>query len=490
MKKSKKLIALVLAVVVCLSSFVVLVYANNGTFFKYLNSASDNTNYGSMLYYEGGDTLFVFLDNWNLEPNILDGSEFDDISQNIRYIQIYGGFVEIKNAFNNVPNLRTVTFDCTVLDLDNSFNNCSNLREIEFKNIFQTGWGEAGSVKSSFNDCSDLSLVRFGFLSTDSNYDYQYICGYYSSFNNIDKNGVSWLGYVNPLEYAEDCFSNTTVCYKNLYANIRDFKLSNGKTGINLTWKNNFDNTPFYVYRMTEAELENYTPQCSCTDPCNCLAISTRATYIDSVYVESYTDETVKSGERYYYYDNRKPVGITYLSKPVVTSCVSSGSSKATIKWQKVEGAEGYYVYQSTTGKSGSWKKIGNLSADKLSCTATGLKTNTKYYFCVKAYAGKDVSYGTTKTVTVGVPTILSAKKSGTSITLKWAQQSNTAYYRIYAKAPGAAEYTRVATITDPKTTTYTFKQFSNQGTQIKVRAFYKSGSSTIYSTTPIYTVK
>ncbi|MBR4286424.1 MAG: hypothetical protein IKT55_01825, partial [Clostridia bacterium] len=106
------------------------------------------------------------------------------------------------------------------------------------------------------------------------------------------------------------------------------------------------------------------------------------------------------------------------------------------------------------------------------------------------AYSGKDVSYGTTKTVTVGVPTILSAKKSGESITLKWAQQSNTVYYRIYAKAPGDAEYTKVATITNPKTTSYTFKQLSAQGTQIKVRAFYTSNGKTTYATTPLYTVK
>ncbi len=460
MKLSKKIIAVILAVVVCVSAFVVVSVAKDGLVFD-TNYTSDGIK--NISYFKNGNVLYIY-------PHISVSSRVDESSLPVSYkdvtkIYIESDLVEISGVFNDMPNLKEVYIN-----------------------------GDVEFIKNSFNNCPELGLVRFEGELREIVFRYR---GYYeNSFNNLNENGVAWLGYENPLEIGEisikESFQNTTICYNEICFNTSDFKVSNGKTGVNLTWENPSGKL-CKIYRLTPEQYEGYSLsdhyEC-CMGSGACEYIRYFTTYLDSVYVESYVDETVESGETYYYYNNDEIVGITYLSKPVVTSCVSSGSNKATIKWQKVEGAEGYYVYQSTTGKSGSWKKIGNLSGDKLSCTATGLKTNTKYYFCVKAYSGKDVSYGTTKTVTVGVPTILSAKKSGESITLKWAQQSNTVYYRIYAKAPGDAEYTKVATITNPKTTSYTFKQLSAQGTQIKVRAFYKSGSSTIYSTTPIYTVK
>ena len=524
MKLSKKIIAVILAVVICVSAFVVVSVAKDTVFFKtfYFEDGSANQ---SFYYDEQSHELHVF----NEKSGIEEGTErrlgkinetcIDSVPSDIRRLYIHGSVGEIKNIFNDLQYLYEIKIYGETGDIENAFNNCPELQEIDFScgtyafgpvtvvNSFNNCnslervklGGDVKIFENSFNDCTNLSYIHFPGKLKEGDYYLGYEeAGYYKdSFNNLSKNGVAWLGCQEFSELKDNqiqnSFKNVNICYQPISNDIvmSNLKLTNGKTGINLTWDNpKGEAKP--IYRIEKTDYDDYLSGiiCSHIGPCGCFDLLTYCTLLDKVYVESYVDGTVESGETYCYYSNGDVVGITYLSKPVVTSCVSSGSNKATIKWQKVEGAEGYYVYQSTTGKSGSWKKIGNLSGDKLSCTATGLKTNTKYYFCVKAYSGKDVSYGTTKTVTVGVPTILSAKKSGESITLKWAQQSNTVYYRIYAKAPGDAEYTKVATITNPKITSYTFKQFSAQGTQIKVRAFYTSNGKATYATTPLYTVK
>lgn len=72
------------------------------------------------------------------------------------------------------------------------------------------------------------------------------------------------------------------------------------------------------------------------------------------------------------------------LKTPVVT--VKAGKKYAKISWKKVAGATSYRVYRATS-KNGSYKKIADVSAKKLSVKATKLKSGKKYYFKVRAYA-------------------------------------------------------------------------------------------------------
>ena len=62
---------------------------------------------------------------------------------------------------------------------------------------------------------------------------------------------------------------------------------------------------------------------------------------------------------------------------------VKAGKKKATIRWNKVKGADGYTVLYKTKAK-GSWKKLKNIK--KTSYTKTKLKSGKTYYFTVKAY--------------------------------------------------------------------------------------------------------
>ena len=62
-------------------------------------------------------------------------------------------------------------------------------------------------------------------------------------------------------------------------------------------------------------------------------------------------------------------------------SSVTSGTSAVNLKWGKLSGVSGYRVYQY---KSGEWRAIKTTTAT--SYKVTGLKSNTNYYFKVRAY--------------------------------------------------------------------------------------------------------
>lgn len=65
----------------------------------------------------------------------------------------------------------------------------------------------------------------------------------------------------------------------------------------------------------------------------------------------------------------------------------ATGAKKAaTITWKKVSGADGYYVYRSTS-KNGTYKKVATIKgASKTSYTNKKLKSKTTYYYKVAAY--------------------------------------------------------------------------------------------------------
>ena len=60
---------------------------------------------------------------------------------------------------------------------------------------------------------------------------------------------------------------------------------------------------------------------------------------------------------------------------------ITTVSGKPKLSWSKVTGADKYYVYRSTDGKT--FKHFATTT--KLSYTNTGAKKGTKYYYKVKA---------------------------------------------------------------------------------------------------------
>ena len=136
----------------------------------------------------------------------------------------------------------------------------------------------------------------------------------------------------------------------------------------------------------------------------------------------SYTDKSVTSGKKYTYavralkgssmsaYTGKS---INYLAQANV-SALNNKDNGIEVKWSKVSGAKGYYVYRKE-GKN-SYKKIATITnANTTSYTDTSVKNNNgkAYTYTVRAYANNAIAAYTGKSVyRIATPTITSVSNS------------------------------------------------------------------------------
>lgn len=153
----------------------------------------------------------------------------------------------------------------------------------------------------------------------------------------------------------------------------------NKSQGIRVTWQQVSGADGYKVYRKTSDKEFSLL------------------TTIEDGEILTYTDSSAKSGVKYTYavsaYDSEKEssydskgMSVTRLSQPVLGEVKTLSSNKLKVTWNKVEGAEGYYVYRKVEG--GTWSKIQTIKdPDKLYFNNAYLNANTTYYYSVSAYA-------------------------------------------------------------------------------------------------------
>lgn len=174
------------------------------------------------------------------------------------------------------------------------------------------------------------------------------------------------------------------------------------------------------------------------------------------------------------------------LSKP---SLVKASNSKngVTVKWKKVSGAKGYYIYRKKSG--GKWSKIGKVtSGKKVTYTDKKAVSGTKYYYTVKAYSGSKVSGYNSKGVStryLSRPALKSAKGTDASIKVTWKKVKGAGGYYIYRKKSGG-KWSKIATVKKGSTVTYTDKNASSGKTYYYTVKAYKDGYKSVYNGTGV----
>ena len=166
---------------------------------------------------------------------------------------------------------------------------------------------------------------------------------------------------------------------------------TNGKP--KLSWKAVSGAKKYWIYRSTDGK--NFK-------------------YFDSTTKTSYTNSGAASGTKYYYrvkavaVVNGKNVTsansstkslLTSLAKPSVSITTSNGKPKVT--WKAVTGADKYYIYRSTDGKTFSYWD----STTKTSYINSGAKKNTKYYYKVKAVCASNSNANSAQSSAVSIKT-------------------------------------------------------------------------------------
>lgn len=178
-----------------------------------------------------------------------------------------------------------------------------------------------------------------------------------------------------------------------------------------------------------------------------------------------YDDKSVKENKTYYYkiqaYNKNNGVkgysgygsaanGKT-VKKTSITRIVSTSSTKQTISWKKVDGANGYVIYRSTS-KDGKYEKIKTItSRNTTSYKDTGLKAGTKYYYKVRTrnkVNGK-TGYGTDSVIRsarAGKRAEITGVtgSTGTKITISWKKVTDAASYDIYRSTSEKGTYKKI----------------------------------------------
>lgn len=237
---------------------------------------------------------------------------------------------------------------------------------------------------------------------------------------------------------------------------------SNTTAGINVSWNKVDGAQKYYVYRKTSG---------------------TSWSRIAEVTSTSYVDKTAKSGSTYTYtvravnkgvaggYD-KNGKSIKRLADTKVTS-VTNVTSGITVKWSRVTGAAGYYVYRKTS--KGSWSRIAELKgASTLGYTDTKASAGVTYIYTVRPYSGNVKgdwnSTGTLKRL--ADPTVASVTNVTAGITVKWNKTAGASGYIVYRKGTSGS-WTRIADVKSGSATSYTDKTASSGSTySYTVRAY------------------
>lgn len=220
-----------------------------------------------------------------------------------------------------------------------------------------------------------------------------------------------------------------------------------GNTNAKVTW-NAVDNaTGYKLYRSTEVN-GTYKLLKTTTDTTyqnSGLSVGTQYYYKVSAINES--DGITNIGPK----SASGNVTINDLSYTKITSFIQSGDGTVTLKWNAIDGAEGYEVSKAEQG--GDFSKVKNTTAT--STTITGLTNGNTYSFRVRMYKTVDGSkqysgYSTSVNVTLmNAPVITSATHtSPTEVVVTWNAVDGATSYMVYQKTANGS-YKLAGTVSD-----------------------------------------
>lgn len=209
----------------------------------------------------------------------------------------------------------------------------------------------------------------------------------------------------------------------------------------------------------------------------------------------SAVDKTVVSGVKYTYtvrgikgseqgkYD-QTGVSVLYLAQPVVKA--ENKISGINVTWNKIDGAESYYVYRKANGAK-SWTRVATVKADKLNYADTKVSDGVNYVYTVRAVSGSTLSTYTSglsinrvsraniakvENVVAGTAKVtVSVVKAFTGYQLQYATKSNFSDAKTLGVSNGTTQ-TVVRNVSGlKKGTTY----------YVRIRGYKKSGNTTSY---------
>ena len=181
-----------------------------------------------------------------------------------------------------------------------------------------------------------------------------------------------------------------------------------------------------------------------------------------------------------------EPVAVTTVDAVTGFDADKVTSGSATLKWDKVSGADGYAVELYTGGK---WNEVFRTSDSSVtSCTVGSLKADSTYSLRIRAF--KDTDDGTVysdytrlavKTKLANVAGLKAQGVTATAVKLDWARNAGATGYIIEQYKGG--KWTQLAVTKNNTTLTFTVKGLAEcTPYSLRVKAYKNDGGKTNYS--------
>ena len=224
---------------------------------------------------------------------------------------------------------------------------------------------------------------------------------------------------------------------------------------------------------------------------------------VDKQSTVTFKDEKAVTGVRYQYTvrafynkDGIKRVstyenyihGTAYPSNPNLTSVTSVEYNAIELKWDKVDGANGYKIYRKLPSDK-NYKELITLYEQTDKYTDQTVNCGTTYQYIIRSFRyenGKTYTSGNSSAVSCkAVPPVVKVKVASTgynSLNVSWEKVDGATGYRIYFKKDNAKNWTTLATFENGSLTSCEHRKLTTGvNYTYTVRAYYKDGSKTIW---------
>lgn len=224
---------------------------------------------------------------------------------------------------------------------------------------------------------------------------------------------------------------------------------------------------------------------------------------VDKQSTVTFKDEKAITGVRYQYtvraFYNKNGIkkvstyenyihGTAYPSNPNLTSVTSVEYNAIELKWDKVDGANGYKIYRKLPSDK-NYKELITLYEQTDKYTDQTVTCGTTYQYVIKSFRyenGKTYTSGNNSAVSCkAVPPVVKVKVASTgynSLNVSWVKVNGATGYRIYFKKDNAKNWTTLATFENGSLTSCEHRKLTTGvNYTYTVRAYYKDGSKTIW---------
>ena len=216
-----------------------------------------------------------------------------------------------------------------------------------------------------------------------------------------------------------------------------DFSAAATDTTIKITWKEVAGADAYRVYKYNSSEKKYEVYRTVTAASCKVTELTSGTSYLFRV------TALVKSGSKYTAQTMSSTVRIkTKLAAPANLKAATKSDTSIDLTWSAVKGADAYRVYycDSVNGKP----KVYKSAVLKTSCTVSGLKAGSVYWFSVAALVKKDSKYTAQTTTDV----VIAATSGGKAVS------STGDLFRLPSFGISAAEAAKSLGMTDYITTT------------------------------------